>query len=286
MNLYHTWGDQTDCSGSDYVNDTPPCSDQLYGCPTTGLNQCSNQRRLIEDYMDYTDDACMNIFTKGQLNRMRSAIRTYGFRSYMVSTLNLTFVGFINQKPDTMYAVSDTNVSITLKNTLNLGSIRVLSDATPRQPIGGISLSLYLKSKPSSSSFDTLKDTLRIPVGINGVAILPSFSLDVAGDYEITASAKGLKGSPITYRINVAASSSLYPNPFQDVINIKLKDDNTRDVSIEIYDTHGKRVYLEMFEKAKGMIQVRPLVNPGTYIISIKASDIDEAFTIVKDTQR
>jgi hypothetical protein len=75
MGLYHTWGDER--CGTDYVADTPPtaaanssafCKDIFSTC--TG----SRTRNLIEDYMDYSPDSCMNIFTQGQKERMRAAL--------------------------------------------------------------------------------------------------------------------------------------------------------------------------------------------------------------------
>lgn len=74
--LYHPWGDVTDCSGTDYCADTPPCSDQYYstspGC--TAPVQCSGATRMIQDYMDYSDDGCMNTFTQNQVDRMQAVM--------------------------------------------------------------------------------------------------------------------------------------------------------------------------------------------------------------------
>lgn len=72
--LYHTWGDVTDCSGTDYCADTPPCSDTYFstvpGC--TVPVQCSSQPRMIQDYMDYSDDGCMNTYTQNQSDRIQA----------------------------------------------------------------------------------------------------------------------------------------------------------------------------------------------------------------------
>ncbi len=80
--LYHTWGDRDDCSGTDYVDDTPPCSGAYWagspGYETCGGNvfQCGG-RRQIENYMDYSDDRCMNMFTGGQDDRIRATLTLY-----------------------------------------------------------------------------------------------------------------------------------------------------------------------------------------------------------------
>ena len=74
--LYHVWGDVTTCTGTDYCADTPPCSDQYFstvpGC--TIPTQCSGQPRMIQDYMDYSDDGCMNTFTQNQTDRIQAVM--------------------------------------------------------------------------------------------------------------------------------------------------------------------------------------------------------------------
>jgi hypothetical protein len=76
LNLYHIWGDDDfcadKCSGTDYVSDTPNQRNSTFGCPTT-ITSCENGiNAMTMNYMDYTDDACMNAFTTGQKNRMRA----------------------------------------------------------------------------------------------------------------------------------------------------------------------------------------------------------------------
>ena len=67
--LRHIWGDESGCSGTDYVGDTPNQADETYDCPTHPVNDCSTTK-MFQNYLDYTDDACMNLFTQGQVDRM------------------------------------------------------------------------------------------------------------------------------------------------------------------------------------------------------------------------
>jgi len=57
------------CTVDDFVDDTPNVEDQASGCPT-GIVTCSSTD-MIQNYMDFSDDECMNIFTEQQKDRMR-----------------------------------------------------------------------------------------------------------------------------------------------------------------------------------------------------------------------
>lgn len=77
LDLYHTWGDDDGaCNGSDFVDDTPNQSNYTFGCPDFPHKSCGNgpDGDMFMNYMDYTDDRCMNIFTKGQNLRMQGAL--------------------------------------------------------------------------------------------------------------------------------------------------------------------------------------------------------------------
>lgn len=91
LNCYHIWGDDgTSCSGSDQVSDTPNQADETYGCPLPAARiSCSNgpDGDQYENYMDYTDDACMNMFTAGQKARMHALFSPTGARVSLLSSL-------------------------------------------------------------------------------------------------------------------------------------------------------------------------------------------------------
>jgi hypothetical protein len=75
--LYHTF--QNGCTpNNDYVSDTPAEKYPARGCPI-GIDTCPRFAGIdpVENYMDYSDDACYTEFTAGQTSRMQSAWATY-----------------------------------------------------------------------------------------------------------------------------------------------------------------------------------------------------------------
>ena len=80
-NLIHIWGDAT--CGTDEVDDTPLHTTANFGCPAfPHLNSCGdNATEMTMNYMDYTDDACMFMFSNGQKGRMLAVFSQGGPRA-------------------------------------------------------------------------------------------------------------------------------------------------------------------------------------------------------------
>ena len=78
FNLRHIWGDTPDCSGSDMASDTPNCAGPNTGTPSWPVVTCNNGPNgdMFMNYMDYTDDAAMFMFTTQQVLRMRTALES------------------------------------------------------------------------------------------------------------------------------------------------------------------------------------------------------------------
>lgn len=85
LGLRHIWGDG-DCDSTDYVIDTPNAAAASQQICTLTNNTCSDTLNpfwngfdppdMLENYMDYSTDACMNMFSQGQSDRMWSFINT------------------------------------------------------------------------------------------------------------------------------------------------------------------------------------------------------------------
>lgn len=81
MNLRHIWGDAT--CGNDQVGDTPLHTGANYGCPAANSKStCSGTPVMMTmNYMDYTNDACMYMFSAGQKTRMMAVFAVGGSRA-------------------------------------------------------------------------------------------------------------------------------------------------------------------------------------------------------------
>lgn len=82
LGLRHIWGDGV-CA-EDFVADTPSADGPSTGCPV-GRVSCGSVN-MVQNYMDYSNDVCMNIFTQGQKTRMRAVMEVSPRRNTLLSS--------------------------------------------------------------------------------------------------------------------------------------------------------------------------------------------------------
>ena len=115
LNLRHIWGD-ANC-GNDQVSDTPTQQTSNFGCPAFPHVTCSNGPNgdMFMNYMDYTDDACMNMFTAGQSTRSNALFAVGGARIGLLSSQGCVPVtGGSCGTPASLSATSITQTAATL----------------------------------------------------------------------------------------------------------------------------------------------------------------------------
>ena len=81
LNLRHIWGDAT--CGNDFVGDTPLHNGANYGCPVANKTSTCSGNPVMQtmNYMDYTDDLCMYMFSAGQKTRLNATFAAGGGRT-------------------------------------------------------------------------------------------------------------------------------------------------------------------------------------------------------------
>lgn len=84
LGLRHIWGDG-DCSVDDFVEDTPLQDGSNTICRTSSPRITCNTRDMVENFMDYTTDICMNLFTQGQIERFNAVLANSPRRSSLVN---------------------------------------------------------------------------------------------------------------------------------------------------------------------------------------------------------
>lgn len=87
LGLHHIWGDAV--CGDDGIDDTPPQKAANHGCSQfPKLSDCSvdSNGDMFMNYMDFSDDGCMNMFTTGQKNRMRAQFAKGGLRNSILNS--------------------------------------------------------------------------------------------------------------------------------------------------------------------------------------------------------
>ena len=81
LNLRHIWGD-ANC-GNDFVADTPLHTGPNFGCPSEGTRSTcvGTPIMMTMNYMDYSDDPCLYMFSAGQKTRMNATFVVGGPRN-------------------------------------------------------------------------------------------------------------------------------------------------------------------------------------------------------------
>lgn len=282
LNLYHTWA-EGGCDVDDFVDDTPLCSGPYFGCPPSPARpvQC-DQERMVENYLDYSDDICFNTFTQGQKTRMRTAVYFYPFRENLISQANLQATGCADTVaatfPDSMFivagdpqrgrinAVLDTALRVRVTNPLRFG----LNDQDVR---------FRLLEQPSGSTL-SLDTVIRTAGG--GFAALPFQLGRLPGTYIIRASANTRVGNVQDFKLQAEAATLAYPNPFSREIVLQLELENTERVEVRVYNIQGQLV-LQYETSAREAVLLDMTGYPNQlYIAQLRASSTQKSYKIIK----
>lgn len=284
LNLKHTWGDGG-CEIDDEVDDTPLCSGQYFGCPPSPARpvQCGFNR-MVENYMDYSDDACFNIFTLGQKTRMRAALQFFPFRASLVSLGNVVATGCSDSGGTVLFA--DTIVKILGDSqVVRVGRffdepfrIRVLNQLG--SGFNNEDVRWQVISQPFEAGL-TLDTTVRTSGG--GFATLDVRLPKIPGRYVFRATANTFRTPNfVNFTIEALAATNAYPNPFQDEIVLALGLPFISNVRVRVTDLQGK-VVTEFTTDAKEALVLNMVGFPDNfYIVTVVSPKIIDFFKIIK----
>lgn len=150
LGLRHIWGDENRCMGNDYCDDTPPASTAHYDC--NGTYRTCGSVDMTENYMDYTEDLCQNIFTQDQKARMMTVLANSPRRKELV---NSNVCNHPNQESNTqlgfiIYPNPTTgSVSIILSNEIVNGTLQIIAQdgkILSSQIVSGVAIPLDLSA--------------------------------------------------------------------------------------------------------------------------------------------
>ncbi len=112
LGLRHIWGDES--CGDDFVEDTPKQGSYTTGCPNGFRTTCSNAPLgdMYMNYMDFTNDACLNLFTEGQKKRMRALFSEGGVRNALLLSKGLN-APWVSEIPVDKVPMAKTETSAT-----------------------------------------------------------------------------------------------------------------------------------------------------------------------------
>lgn len=191
LNLYHIWGDDNGaCSGTDAVGDTPNQADNNYGCPTfphTDACATSSPGVMFMNYMDYTDDGCMYMFTNGQNTRIQANFASGGPRVGLLSSQGCVP---ISGGPVTAFTAN--------KTTICIGQSINFTDQSTGTPTS------WSWSFPGAA---TTTSTTQNPQNI---------VYNTAGTYSVTLTASNTGGSTPLTRTNYITVLSSTPLPLKE----------------------------------------------------------------------
>lgn len=262
LNLFHLWGPNTGgCNQDDGIVDTPDQFDASVGCNAFPFyDNCSpsGDGLMFMNYMDYSDDDCMNLFTAGQRGMMRSTI--FNARNSLINALcNQEFVLSIPPQ---------LNFNATLVNDEVHVTIALVSDTQPHSLIIEKSTDLNAFEVISvSNTFELIDNEWRFDFIDNNPSALNYYKCKVILNNNIEVSSKIELVTTAPQFDNIV----ILPNPANSYLDINGLD-NTKLYDVFIYDIVGRLIKETSVSSEDNRIDIHFLPS-GVYNLVIKSGD-------------
>lgn len=226
FNLYHIWGDDDGrCTGTDFVDDTPNQADATEGC-FSGIrtDNCTpgGNGVMYQNYMDYSFDNCLLLFTVGQASRMVAAAEQFrpglftsdGCTPPVIADLDLAVTSIL--RPSARECLNTATPVVTIANK----GRQTITSASIRFRLGNnVSVFQWQGSLPPGTQTAVTANALQLPSGRSSVAAVvfaPNGATDGRSDNDSLSQL-------VTYNAAVAQFSEGFEGSFPplnwDIVN-------------------------------------------------------------------
>ena len=281
MNLRHIWGDDGNgCNGSDQVADTPNQADENYGCPNFPHVSCSNGPNgdMFMNYMDYTNDLCMNLFTNGQADRMRSVFSPGGNRASILNSQGCIAPGGGSCAVPTgtsTFNVTSHSASISWNAVPGANNYKLQYRKSGNANWHNVTLGATGASSSSLAANTSYEWQVRsnCPSGSSNYSVLNTFTTPGNGMVQ--------SGDPVfteatdpELRVGHAQTGTLavYPNPTAGDVLMEYDAAGSADVEVVLVDAMGRTVFSTLTEVQAGPNSVElalPRLPDGIYLLRL-----------------
>ena len=308
LNLNHIWGDDgTACTGTDNVTDTPNAAGPNYGCPSFPKVSCSNgvNGDMFMNYMDYTDDACMFMFSTGQKTRMHAVLAANGFRSSLAASpgCNAPSGGTICSAPSglTNSAITTSGATLSWSAATSATSYSLqykLSSATTFTTVAVTGTSFALTGLAAGSTYNWQVQSVCSATSssaftsstVTTTAVVVTCS-DIYETNNTSATAKAITvGATITAAIGTSTDVDFFSFSNTTALkNIKITLTATKDYDLQLYNSAGKLVKSASTASNPEVLKYNNTVAAGTYHVRVVgyngAFSASDCYTLKVETQ-
>ncbi len=242
LGLVHIWAEDG-CGNDDGIADTPLQDSAHFQCPTFPNVSCGNSGDMSMNYMDYTDDGCMNIFTFGQSAKMNSVVQT-SRSSILTSPGGCQGVYFSNDAAATKilspidtigYLSFQPQLQITNRGINNLTSVQVNYQVDGQTP----AVYQYIGNLATFQS-----EVITLPLYFTGegdhlTAAWTSNPNNVNDEYIFNDTISG----SFTVLSSVSKNSfTVTPSPTSGAITLSISNPSAGDLNLRVVNTMGQVV--------------------------------------------
>ncbi len=258
LGLRHIWGDIDSCTeGTDYCDDTPHHKNFNRGCLIN--NTPCSVREMTENYMDYTDDRCLNTFTQDQKIRMRTVLEHDFRRNFLLTSNKCNYVSTLNKD----VGILDIQIQ---EKSCNLIKLNLDFVNLGNQNVGSIDYQIKVNEVVTTyaineniSSPSLRSELVSIPIN-SGISIIEVKILNVDGVAD---------DNPLNNTRSITVQSE-YIIANASEINMQLVTDRFANETTWSFVGPGLNLQNGVLENSSTHIQNLPLASSGCYTFTIK----------------